>query len=140
MSRIGVTGGDAPTFAAKLALAGRVAYWFVIVEVWLRRLPLAEVVERLGRVKRPRPQRLNSGRLGRGVARLLRIGPIRARCLVMALVHYRLLREQGDPAQLVVGLEDTPRTRDAHAWVEIGGIDVGPPPGRGLHRGLLRYG
>jgi hypothetical protein len=57
----------------------------------------------------------------------------------MALVHYRLLREQGDTPELVIGLEPSPRTKDAHAWLEVNGIDVGPPPGRGLHEELVRY-
>jgi hypothetical protein len=56
------------------------------------------------------------------------------------MVLYRLLREQGDDVQLVIGLPLEPRDKDAHAWVEMDGHDVGPPPGRGKHVELARYG
>ncbi len=42
---------------------------------------------------------------------------------------YRLLREQGDAAELVIGLPKNPADKSAHAWVELDGVDVGPPPG-----------
>jgi hypothetical protein len=130
---------ERPSLTTTVRLAVRALYWFAVVVVQLRRRPLADLVENLGATK-GRRSRVNAGVLGRGVARLLHVGPLRARCLTMALVHYRLLREQGDAAELVIGLEGSPRSADAHAWVEIGGIDVGPPPGRGTHRELLRYG
>ena len=128
-----------PSLFAKIALALRTLYWFAVVHFELRRRPVPQIVERLRVVDRVRPYRIPAGRLGRGVARLLAIGPFEARCLVMALVHFRLLREQGDEPELVIGLERISRTRDAHAWLEIEGRDVGPPPGRGAHEGLLRY-
>jgi hypothetical protein len=128
-----------PTLPTRSVLAVRVLVWAIVVRWWLRRLPLSSIVQRLAVVDRRRTQRINAGVLGRGVRRLLSVGPLRARCLVMALVHYRLLREQGDRPELVIGLQDRPLTSDAHAWVEIDGIDVGPPPGRGVHRELLRY-
>ena len=56
----------------------------------------------------------------------------RARC-------YRLLREQGDEPELVIGLPQTAADKDAHAWVELDGVDVGPPPGRGTHEELARF-
>ena len=56
-----------------------------------------------------------------------------------ALVLYRLLREQGDEPELVIGLPQTAADKDAHAWVELGGVDVGPPPGRGTHEELARF-
>jgi hypothetical protein len=52
---------------------------------------------------------------------------------------FRLLHEQGDEAELVIGLPAAAATKDAHAWVEINGVDVGPPPGRGSHEVLARY-
>ena len=128
-----------PPLGVKVVLALRTLYWFGVVHSELRQRPLPEIVERLRAVERIRPYRIPAGRLGRGVARLLKIGPFEARCLVMALVHFRLLREQGDEPELVIGLERISRTRDAHAWLEIDGRDVGPPPGRGAHGGLLRY-
>jgi hypothetical protein len=59
---------------------------------------------------------------------------------VSALVFYRLLREQGDPAELVIGLAPDSNDYRAHAWVELGGVDVGPPPGRSGHESLARFG
>jgi hypothetical protein len=59
--------------------------------------------------------------------------------LFSALVLYRLLRAQGDRAELVIGLPSDARTKDAHAWVELDGVDVGPPPGRSGHLELTRY-
>jgi hypothetical protein len=53
---------------------------------------------------------------------------------------FRLLREQGDPAELVIGLPDAAADHEAHAWVEVDGRDVGPPPGRGQHEPLARFG
>ena len=72
--------------------------------------------------------------------RSLRIGGIRPRCLYNALVLYRLLREQGDQAVLVIGLPPTAANEEAHAWVELSGYDVGPPPGRNGHEPLARFG
>jgi hypothetical protein len=62
------------------------------------------------------------------------------RCLTAALVLYRLLREQGESAELVVGLPREPLDKTAHAWIEVDGVDVGPPPGRQGHEELARYG
>lgn len=63
---------------------------------------------------------------------------MRPRCLHTALVLYRLLQLGGQPAVLVIGLVPSSETKDAHAWVELDGVDVGPPPGRGRHEQLLR--
>ena len=64
---------------------------------------------------------------------------IRPRCLTGALVLYRLLREQGDPAELVIGLPPDAADHAAHAWVELEGRDVGPAPGRGSHAPMARF-
>jgi hypothetical protein len=66
-------------------------------------------------------------------------GPFRPRCLSLALVHYRLLTEQGLEPALVIGLPEGSASKDAHAWVEVSGIDVGPPPGGGGRTPLARY-
>jgi hypothetical protein len=123
---------------AKLRLGLRVWYWFVVVRLGLRRSPLPELVGRLGRAGAT-SRRLDPVRLGRAVAGALRVGRLDPRCLFTALVLYRLLRQQGDPAELVIGLPREPKDKDAHAWVELHGVDVGPPPGRGLHEELARY-
>jgi hypothetical protein len=126
---------------SKGLIAIRAVRWFVVIRIRLRRRPLPAVIADLGtvpgafRVPRRRP-----ARLGRIVGQVLRVGPWRARCLHTSMVLYRLLREQGDDVQLVIGLPLEPRDKDAHAWVEMDGHDVGPPPGRGKHVELARYG
>lgn len=109
------------------------------VLVGLRREPLPAYVARLGRPETERGGRLAPDRLSRAVDRSLRVGGRRPRCLVNALVLYRLLREQGDEAELVVGLPARPVDKDAHAWVELAGVDIGPPPGRSGHEELARF-
>lgn len=124
----------------KVTLGGRVWAAYVRTRRSVRRLPLPELVERLG-VSRSTPNiRVAPKRLGHIVGRALRLGPVRPRCLFTALVLYQLLREQGDEAQLVIGLPRESRHKDAHAWIEVAGVDVGPPPGRGIHEPLARFG
>lgn len=125
---------------SKVALALRVWASFVVVHVGLRRHSLPDLVGRLGQPRRRRCSGVSPHSLGRIVFRLLRLGRRHARCLVSALVLYRLLRLDGQPAQLVIGLAEVPVDKDAHAWVEIGATDVGPPPGRAGHEELVRYG
>ncbi|HUR18790.1 MAG TPA: lasso peptide biosynthesis B2 protein [Acidimicrobiales bacterium] len=124
----------------KLLLFGRIWFWGAWVRVQLRRCELPDVVGRLGEVPpRAASRPVNPLRLGKIVHRASWIGPFKPRCLVIALVHFRLLREQGEAAQLVIGLPAGPQDIAAHAWVEMGGVDVGPPPGRGRHEELVRY-
>jgi Transglutaminase-like superfamily len=94
---------------------------------------LADVNGSAARTAHPPP------RLSTAVDRSLRIGSRRPRCLINALVLFRLLREQGEAAELVIGLPEAARDHRAHAWVELGGRDVGPPPGRAGHREVARF-
>lgn len=115
-----------------------VVWWTAArVVIALRRAPLPRVVDHLavadGRARRP------PALLSRAVSRGLRIGPWVPRCLVRSLVLYRLLRAQGDPAFLVIGLPGERPTRDAHAWVELDRRDMGPDPGAAGHEPLARY-
>jgi hypothetical protein len=123
---------------AKAALALRIWALYPRVLAGLRREQLPAFVARFGQTGRPRAP-LSPARLSRAVDRSLRLGARKPRCLVSSLVLYRLLREQGDPAELVIGLPQTPADKDAHAWVELAGSDVGPPPGRGTHEELARF-
>jgi Transglutaminase-like superfamily len=109
------------------------------VHVGLRRRPLPELVRRMGEPPAPAVRRHPPRRLGRVVGRALTIGSHEPRCLIAALVLYRLLRAQGEPAELVIGLPPDATGEDAHAWVEVGGIDVGPFPGRRTHVELARF-
>lgn len=125
---------------AKAWLALRV--WRSFVRVWIdvRREPLPELATRLGRPSSRAVPAQPPERLSRAVDRSLRVGTRRPKCLTSALVLFSLLREQGDPAELVIGLPADAVDQKAHAWVELDGVDVGPPPGRGHHTALARFG
>lgn len=125
------------SFVEKLSLVVRIWGVYVAVRLALRRYPLPEAVAQLGADtgRSAQPTTL----LSRAVSRALRIGPWRPRCLTRSLVLYRLLRMQGAPAQLMIGLPSHASEWDAHAWVELDGQDVGPLPGRSGHQELVRY-
>ena len=107
------------------------------VSIGLRRQPLPALVSRLD--KTDGSQRRPVGLMSHAVSRGLRVGAWQPRCLVRALVLYRLLRAQGESAVLVIGLADDRPSKEAHAWVEVNGRDVGPWPGAFGHRALARY-
>jgi hypothetical protein len=111
------------------------------VAATFRRWPLPDLVRRLEtaphRVLLPA---IEPRRLGKLVHRILNVGPFHPRCLTMSLVLYRLLARQGTEARLVVGLPPQPTGHAAHAWVEVEGSEVGPPPGRSGHEELARFG
>lgn len=140
MSRSGAAPPSPPrnlSLPSKVWLYGRVWWTCLLVLVALRRHQLPEAVVVLGRPsnRKPMPPSL----LSRAVSRSLRIGAWRPRCLIRSLVLYQLLRAQGDAADIVIGLPHRPDSPEAHAWVELGGYDVGPWPGRGQHVELARY-
>jgi hypothetical protein len=115
--------------------------WRCFLSVILRdpREPLPHFITRLGRVPPPPSAgRISPVRLRRAILRALHLGPWRPTCLANALVLYRLLREQGDHAELVIGLPVEAFTHEAHAWVELDGQDLGPFPGH-RHTPLARF-
>jgi len=121
----------------KAALLARVWLIAVRVQVALRRRPLVEVAATLGEAGAE--PHASTALLSRAVSRGLRMGSWQPRCLLRSLVLYRLLRAQGDPAELVIGLPIRPTTNEAHAWVELAGRDVGPAPGGAGYQELTRY-
>ena len=134
-----MTGADqlsSPYAKAQLAAVIVVLYGRVRWLLWRRTIP--EVAATLRGWRGPVPL-APPPRLGRSVARVLAVGPYRARCLHTSFVHFALLRSLGEEPEIVIGLGERPATKDAHAWVEIDGDDVGPPPGRGQHLELARY-
>jgi transglutaminase-like putative cysteine protease len=124
----------------KLVLVGRIWATFLAIRRAVATEPLPDLAKRLAeRPRRDDAAALGPRRLGQIIARVLRIGPWRARCLFLALVHYQFLRERGEPAELVIGMPEHPKDEDAHAWVELRGVDVGPPPGSTGHEPLARF-
>ena len=132
--------GEPPlSLIAKGVIFFKIWFWFLAVHARLRMHPLPEAVQRL-RPKLPGSRYPMSPRgLGTVIVRVLTVGGHTPRCLINALVHYRLLAEQGFPAVLVIGLEAEALDHTAHAWVELDGVDVGPPPGQAGHVALARY-
>lgn len=125
-------------FAPKVRLALRVWRTYVRVRIGLRRSPLPAFVRELGETSvqvAPHPPAL----LSLAVHRSLHIGPLRPRCLTNSLILFRLLREQGDDAEVVIGLLPDASDHAAHAWVEYRDRDIGPPPGRGRHAPIARF-
>jgi hypothetical protein len=128
------------SFVTKVGLVLHTWRWFIVVRSRIGREPTPVLVASIGRPAHVRAYRQPPARLSRIVNRSLRLGSWHPTCLVSAIVLYRLLREQGDPAEVVIGLPEDAADHDAHAWVELGGRDVGPPPGRGKHVAMARFG
>jgi hypothetical protein len=126
---------------SKVVLVARIWIWFVRVRLALRADPLPRMIEHLRPDAGPiGDHRLPARRLSGIVRRSLGLTTRSRRCLPSSLVLYRLLLEQGDPAHLVIGIPAGARSRDAHAWVEVDGVNLGPSPdGRRLEE-LARYG
>ena len=131
--------GKTLTAGSKSLLVARIWWSFAMTWVAVRRDPLPAVVARFSDLPRRRRRSLHPRRLGTIVWRVLAVGPWRARCLFLALVLFRLLREEGERPVLVIGMPREPKDKDAHAWVELDGVDVGPPPGGAGHQVLARF-
>jgi transglutaminase superfamily protein len=123
----------------KAALGLEICATYVNVCADMHRKPLSELVDRLARSGRGLHSR-RAGQLSCAVDRTLRLSGRRPTCLVRALILFRLLRRRGEPAALVVGLPEHPVGPTAHAWVELGEVDVGPPPGQNGHVEMARFG
>ncbi len=123
----------------KAALILRIWYWYVRVRLRTRRGNLADVVDWLGRGDHAGGHGASPWCLGRIVGLALPFRFSRATCLAQSLVLFRLLHRNGVNVELVVGLPKEPTSHDAHAWTEVDGTDVGPPPGGAGCIALARY-
>ena len=127
--------------AAKLGLAALTWLEFGLVAARVRRSSLPDLVRRLEMTPhRVAVPPIDPHRLGRFIFRILNRGPLHPRCLTLSLVMFRMLVRQGAQAQLVIGLPPSPSSHEAHAWIEVAGKEVGPPPGRMGHEEMARYG
>ncbi len=124
----------------RLVMFARAWHAYLLAVLALSRHPLPVAVQRLADVPRHSGPNLAPRATGRFVWRRLRIGSWRPACLMRSLVLYRLLAQSGVRADIVIGLPERPTNQEAHAWVEVQGVDVGPPPGRNGHKELARYG
>jgi len=133
-----MTGKQRLSLLNKVGLLTRIWVSYLRVVLMSRR-PLPEQVKvlRARPMRRSRPVRPD--RLGRAIHRGLRVGSIAPRCLPKALVMFEILHEQGAAPELVIGLPKQPSSHEAHAWVELNSVDVGPPPGRSGYEELARY-
>jgi hypothetical protein len=77
--------------------------------------------------------------LSRIVDRVLTVGGWQPRCIVRAMVLYRLLSRRGHEPALVIGMSKEPQSKNTHAWVELAGRDLGPRPGKGQLTGLATF-
>lgn len=123
----------------KVRLTMRIWLTYLNVRVTLWRGSLPRAVEVLGRGGRPFSPPIDSRRLGAIINKVLKVGPLTPRCLSRSLVLYHLVRQEDASAALLLGLPANPEGHEAHAWVELGGMDIGPPPGGRDHEELARY-
>lgn len=134
------SGGSGLGLARKVGLGLLVLLDLLVVSVGLRRRRLPDLVRALRGRALLRIRALEPRRLGKIVYRVLSPGTYEPRCLVSSLVFLRMLRRQGTAAEVVIGLPPEPATHETHAWVEVDGREVGPPPGRLGHREMARFG
>lgn len=110
-------------------LVGEIAISYVCARRELRRASLKSALDVLrsrasARAAVPVQAALpQARRLGRAVARVLRLLPGDTRCLVRSLVLTRLLAERGIDSTLVIGTRTRPEFL-AHAWIECAGHPV----------------
>lgn len=112
----------------KLRLSGEVLLAYCWVRWWLRRHEVRDVVRRLRdnprapllEIEQSEAEYESGLRLGRAVARTLRLLPTDGRCLMRSLVLTRMLDRRGISSTLIIGVRPAPEFV-AHAWVEHDG-------------------
>lgn len=133
-----ILNGNGPSVGAKLLWAIQVYWTWAVVLVQIRRTPLPDLIGEM-RVPRRSSPAWTPRRTVANVARLLRFRNRRARCLISSIVGLRMLSMAGYETDVVIGLPNDAADHGAHAWLEVGGRDIGPPPGRGDHVEIARY-
>jgi hypothetical protein len=114
-------------------LLPRLVLWLALVDLGLRLAGYARLragCDRLGGRGPFRAATLDDLAAAHRLAELAAIagrrGPRAATCLRQALVVGTLLRRQGLDAQLRIGVQPDAERFGAHAWVELGGVALGP--------------
>lgn len=76
-------------------------------------------------VRAPNPTEIAEGeRLARLASMAGRHGPVAASCLRQALLIHGLLRRRGLQSELMIGVYRDGGGMSAHAWVELGGVQL----------------
>lgn len=119
------------------ALFARAVWLMTAVQVALWFLPLRRVTSQLEKVMIPNrfqpAETIDPARVVKRLEQAARFCPVRATCLVQALVSRVLLMECGFPAKIRVGVRKSGAGIEAHAWLECpGSVIVGDaaPAGR----------
>lgn len=123
--------GDLLVLLAALPLAAAVlrAFGLAASQRWLSRLYGSAARRNAG------PEEFRAAqRLAELAAIAGRRGVIRASCLPQALVLHTLLRRRGLQALVKLGVRSHGGRVEAHAWVELDGITLGP-----AHEGYLAF-
>jgi hypothetical protein len=112
--------------ADRARLATEVLCAYVDVRRRLRRSDFQTVVRELrSSERRASGEPTDPHRLGRAVARTLKVVPADSRCLMQSLVLTELLARRGVHSSLVIGVAPGPEFK-AHAWVEAAGSPLLP--------------
>jgi Transglutaminase-like superfamily len=111
--------------ARKVALAAEILRSYARVRLTLRRCDLQSALVALRKPDSHVRDGAGAERLGRAVARTLRLLPTDSRCLMQSLVLTDVLARRGTSSSLVIGVTPGPEFA-AHAWVEADGRPLLP--------------
>jgi len=110
-------------FLTPLVAVSLPAFGLRRTQAWMSRWPAP---------RRPRAPAGAATARAREVARAVGLaaahGPVRASCLRRALVAWWLLRREGIPVAIRIGVRRDGTSLTSHAWIEHVGMPVGDPP------------
>lgn len=109
------------------------ASWYLFRAQWaLHREPRGQLIALATSAPPADPDpadRVMAERLGRAVSRAARYGPVRAKCLARSLAIRAWLTAHGIEGAIVqLGVRQSPRGIQAHAWVTLGDTVLGDSP------------